>query len=161
MNEQLISTLEKEYRLLRFRAFDSAAAMSIAMRVVERVKKEFEKPATVDVQLSGRQLFHYAMDGTSPDNDEWVRRKARVVLRFHKSSLHVAAMLQAQAKTIEERYGLDGRDYAASGGSFPVILEGTGVCGAITCSGLRQEDDHRLVAEAVAAELGLDYRSPV
>jgi uncharacterized protein (UPF0303 family) len=161
MNEQLISSLEKEYRLLRFRAFDAATAMSIAMRVVERVKKEFEKPVTIDVQLSGRQLFHYSMDGASPDNDEWVRRKARVALRFHKSSLHLAAMLQAQAKTIEERYGLDGREYAASGGAFPIIIESVGACGAIACSGLKQEDDHRLVAEAIAAELGIDYRSPV
>jgi uncharacterized protein (UPF0303 family) len=59
--------------------------------------------------------------------------------------------------TLLERYGLPVAEYAAAGGSFPLHVEGAGIVGAVTVSGLPQRDDHELVVEALCAMLGKDY----
>ncbi len=48
-------------------------------------------------------------------------------------------------------------DYATDGGSFPLNVEGAGVVGSVTVSGLPQRDDHNLVVEALCLMLGKDF----
>ena len=43
------------------------------------------------------------------------------------------------------RYGLPAADYAAAGGSVPLLIAGMGMTGTITVSGLSEEEDHELV----------------
>ena len=111
----------------------------------------------IDVRRFGQPLFYAALDGTTPDNAEWVRRKSNVVARFHRSSYAVGMNLKAKSYTLLERYGLPVADYAADGGSFPLAVAGTGVVGSATISGLAQRDDHELVVEALCGLLGRDY----
>jgi len=54
----------------------------------------------VDVRRFGQPLFYAAMEGTTPDNVEWVRRKSNVVARFHRSSYAVGLSLKAKDETL-------------------------------------------------------------
>jgi uncharacterized protein (UPF0303 family) len=111
----------------------------------------------IDVRRFGQPLFYSALNGTTPDNAEWVRRKSNVVARFHRSSYAVGLTQKMKGTTLFDRYGLPVADYAADGGSFPLAVEGAGVVGSATVSGLPQRDDHNLVVEALCAMLGRDY----
>ena len=111
----------------------------------------------VDVRRFGQPLFYAALDGTTPDNVEWVRRKNNVVARFHRSSYAIGATAKVKGGTIFEREGLALSDYATDGGAFPLAVAGAGVVGSVTVSGLPQRDDHNLVVEALCAMLGRDY----
>jgi uncharacterized protein (UPF0303 family) len=111
----------------------------------------------IDVRRFGQPLFYAALEGTTPDNPEWVRRKINVVARFHRSSYGFGLHLKMKETTLLERYGLPVAEYAAAGGSFPLHVEGAGIVGAVTVSGLPQRDDHELVVEALCAMLGKDY----
>jgi len=114
----------------------------------------------VDVRRFGaphQQLFYTALAGTTPDNQRWVARKVAVVARFHKSSYHVGRLLEQEGKTFSARYNLPEEDYAAHGGSFPLIVQNAGIVGAVTVSGLPQRDDHNLVVEALCLLTGHDY----
>ena len=108
----------------------------------------------IDVRRFGQQLFFAALDGTTPDNAEWVRRKSNVVARFHRSSYAVGMTLKMKATTLLEDYGLPVADYA-----FPLIVENAGSVGSVTVSGLPQRDDHNLVVEALCALLGRDFEA--
>ena len=137
---------------LRFRAFSEATAweMGTQLRTLAETRK---LPIVIDIRLVNRQLFHSALASSTPDNPEWVRRKSNVVLRYLKSSYRVGRELAGKNDTLDQHRGVSPLDYAPHGGSFPIHVEGTGVIGAITVSGLPEREDHNLVVEALAALL--------
>ncbi len=103
----------------------------------------------IDVRRGAQQLFHCALPGSSADNDAWIDRKRRVVERYGESSFLVGARFRAKGTTFEASSRLDPDRYAAHGGSFPIGVEGAGVIGSVTVSGLPQAEDHALVVEAL------------
>jgi uncharacterized protein (UPF0303 family) len=114
-------------------------------------------PVVIDIRRFGHPLFYAAMEGTTPDNPEWVRRKSNVVARFHHSSYTAALNEKLKGKTIYESQGLPLADYATHGGSFPIRVTNAGIIGSITVSGLPMRQDHELVVEALCAILGQNY----
>ncbi|MBV8898806.1 MAG: heme-degrading domain-containing protein, partial [Verrucomicrobia bacterium] len=112
----------------------------------------------IEVRRFGQQLFFTALTGATPDNAEWIRRKANTVQRFHRSSYAIGLDLRQKNSNLADKYGLPMSDYAAHGGSFPLNVAGAGVIGSLTVSGLPQREDHELVVEALCAHLGRDYR---
>ena len=123
--EDLAELTAQEERLV-FDGFDHATAWRLGVQLVEAAR-DAALPVVVSVTRGGQRLFHAALPGTAPDNDDWVERKARVVLRFGRSSLHVGTQARISGYTFEERTGLDPAWYAAHGGSFPITVRGVGV----------------------------------
>jgi uncharacterized protein (UPF0303 family) len=111
--------------------------------------RESEAAVTVDIRRGGQRLFHYALEGTTPDNDVWLERKARVVERYAASSLLVGERFRAKGTTFEASSRLDQDRYAAHGGAFPLRVTGVGVVGVVGVSGLPQAEDHALVVAAL------------
>jgi len=142
-------------RELRLPAVDMQLAWELGTRL-RTLAVERGLRIVIDVRRFGQPLFYAAMEGTTPDNVEWVRRKSNVVARFHRSSYGVGLNLKAKNDSLEA-CGLPIVDYASHGGSFPLVVAGTGVVGSVTVSGLAQRDDHELVVEALCGLLGRDY----
>jgi uncharacterized protein (UPF0303 family) len=154
--EQLIQELERQEEELQFSEFTSVTALEIGLKIIEKAKKE-KQAVTIDIHRNGQQLFHYAFEGTSPDNDQWIIRKNRVVNRFHKSSLYVGTRLLQSGQSMEEKYLLNSLEYAPHGGAFPIRINKVGVVGTITVSGLPQKEDHALVVAVIRDYLGLSH----
>lgn len=148
-----IAEQEKELRLPRL---DAQFAWDLGSRL-RSMALERGHVLVVDVRRFGQPLFYAALEGTTPDNVEWVRRKNNVVARFHRSSYVVGLHLENKGTTLVETQGLPLADYATHGGSFPLHVEGAGVVGSATVSGLPQRSDHEFVVEALCAHLGRDY----
>lgn len=110
---------------------------------------------SLEIRLAGQTLFFYAMEGTAPVNADWARRKRNVAELHGRSSYAVGLTLKRDGESLEEKLGLPARDYAAHGGSFPLALEGAGLVGTITVSGLPQREDHALIVAVLADYLGL------
>ncbi|MEU1512277.1 heme-degrading domain-containing protein [Streptomyces sp. NPDC005811] len=143
-----LEELQAQERRLVFRQFTHEDAWALGSLLVE-MAREREAPVAVDIHRSGQQLFHAALPGSTPDNDAWIARKRRVVERFGASSYLVGTRYRARGTTFEESSRLDQDAYAAHGGSFPITVDGVGVVGAVTVSGLPQLEDHRFVVEAL------------
>lgn len=150
-----VALQERELQLPRV---DMEFVWQIGSRI-RAMARERSLPVVIDVRRFGQPLFYTALEGTTPDNVEWVRRKSNLVARFHCSSYAIGLKLKATSQTLFEKYGLPDADYAAHGGSFPLSAENAGVLGSITVSGLPQRADHELVVEALCAMLGRDYAS--
>ena len=141
-----LAELAAQEQRLVFDEFDNATAWELGVQMVAAAQAA-SLPVVVSITRAGQRLFHAALAGTSPDNDDWVERKSRVVHRFGHSSLYMGTKARAASSTFEDRTGLDPAQYAAHGGSFPVIVRRVGVVGSVTVSGLPQLDDHRFVVE--------------
>ena len=144
----VIAEVERQERELRFATFTNDDAWELGCLLV-RLATERDLPVTVDVRRGTQQLFHAARPGTVADNDTWVERKVRVVERFGTSSYLQGLRARAKGTTFAAAHDLPLQEYAAHGGAFPVHVEGVGVVGAVTVSGLPQAEDHALVVEAV------------
>jgi len=150
--ESRIAELEAQEAELQFKSFSNEDALELGLAMVERARSR-GLSVTVDISRAGQQLFHYACPGTSADNDQWIIRKSRAVLRFGHSSMLLGVRLKLSGLGLEEKYCVSPLEYSAHGGSFPLIIRGTGVIGTITVSGLPQEEDHALVVESIRAWL--------
>jgi uncharacterized protein (UPF0303 family) len=146
--EEILKKLLQEELELQFAKFNETTAWKIGSQLVEQAMQN-ELPVTIDISRGEHQLFHASLPGTTVDNDEWIKRKVRLVYRFGHSSYYMGQLLKNKGKQIEEAYLLPESLYAPHGGCFPIIVKGTGMIGTITVSGLAQKDDHELVAQAI------------
>jgi uncharacterized protein (UPF0303 family) len=146
--DDILNQLLEEERELQFTKFNEDVAWKLGSRLVELARSR-NLPVTVDITRGTHQLFHASLPGTTPDNDEWVKRKVRLVYRFGHSSFYIGQTLKSKGKTIEQSYLVSESEYAPHGGCFPIIVKDTGIVGTITVSGLPQEEDHKLVVEAL------------
>ena len=145
--EFLDELLAKEKRLV-FALFDNDTAIALGTLLLE-IARERSLPVAMDITRAGQQLFHAALAGSSADNDEWIKRKVATVMRFGHSSFYMGRSTAAKGVDFCTRYLLDPMRYAPQGGSFPIVVVGTGVVGTVTISGLPQAEDHALVVEAL------------
>jgi uncharacterized protein (UPF0303 family) len=151
-----IARQEAELRLPHF-DHDTTWRLGLSLRELAIARNQ---SIVVDIRRFGQPhqpLFYIALAGTTPDNPRWVRRKSNVVARFHRSSYAIGLTLEQNNRTFAERYSLPDADYAAHGGSFPLHVEGTGIVGSLTISGLTQREDHNLAVEALCLELHRDH----
>ncbi|MBP2237553.1 uncharacterized protein (UPF0303 family) [Sinorhizobium kostiense] len=143
-------------RELQFDRFDLDAAWQLGS-ALRRMAADRKLGVVIDITLFSMQVFYAALEGATPDNPSWVRRKRNTVFRLFRSSYATGLGLLKQQTNLQAKLGLPDAEYAAHGGSFPIVVKGTGCIGAVTVSGLPQRDDHNLVVEALSEVLGADY----
>jgi uncharacterized protein (UPF0303 family) len=145
--------LAAEEQALQFALFSNADAFALGSELV-RIGVAERLAITIDIRRGTQQLFHAALEGTSPDNDAWIERKVRAVYRFNMSSFRLGCQLRAAGRSITQAYLLDESEYAAHGGAFPIAIHGSGIIGVLTVSGLPQRDDHALVVRVLTEWIG-------
>ena len=147
-NYPSVDVIKHQEQALQFTSFDNDTALAIGNHIIEQAKAD-KVAVTVDVTVNRNPLFFHAMAGASPNNIDWIRRKSNLVNRTGHASFftHVEAINNGQ--DFNNLPTFDTKDFAAHGGSFPIILKGTGQIGTITVSGLEGVDDHAMAVRAL------------
>jgi len=144
----MLDKIAKEEAELVLDQFTEDDAWELGCLMVEEAKKRQARIA-IDIRRPGQILFHSALAGAVPDNEEWIRRKSNVVFRFGKASLAVGVSLALAEATIEQKYFVSPLEFSPHGGAFPIRVRGCGLVACATVSGLPQEEDHALVVACV------------
>lgn len=150
-----VARIIRQEQELVYDRFDEAAAFALGSRI-RALGVERNLTIVCDIRTWDRQLFFTALPGTSADNSEWVRRKINLVRRFLKSSYRVVRERNHPDRLLPPHMAMSQDEYALAGGGFPMRVKGAGIIGTVTVSGLPERDDHGLVIEALALELGRD-----
>ncbi|HSC88435.1 MAG TPA: heme-degrading domain-containing protein [Polyangiaceae bacterium] len=154
-HDSLLRRLSLEEARLQLSHFDATLAWDLASSLRERALAQGLAIA-FDVSFAGITWAYVSMEGASPDNAEWIRRKKNVVLRYQKSSYAVLTEMEKRGATLESR-GCPIADYVAAGGCFPLRMRGaSGVLGTLTVSGLSGREDHELAVSVLAERLGVE-----
>jgi len=138
---------------LQFDFFNNDTAWQLGSRL-KLLADAQNASVLIEVYAYNQRLFCFAMSGTQPDNQHWVKRKRQSVLRFGHSSAYIGRYNQAKNRDFEQQLHIDAREYCAHGGSFPIRIKNSGVIGAITVSGLASDEDHQMVIDAIAGIVG-------
>ncbi|MEJ5188061.1 MAG: heme-degrading domain-containing protein [Breznakiellaceae bacterium] len=146
--KELLDKIIQEEQDLVLEHFDEQDAWHLGI-ILKREAEDKKYPVAIDIRRHNQILFHVALPGATADNEEWIRRKANVVFRFHRPSLAIGVELVLAGVTLEQKYFVSPLEYSAHGGSFPIRVEGVGLVACVTVSGLPQEEDHRLVVEGL------------
>ena len=155
--EEIDRIIEEQEKLLRFGYIDLDMIARIC-RNAARIVRENNAIGYVRACVNKTLLYAECIPGGSRNNETWARRKANLAEYYWMSSLHATRLMERKGNTLET-CGLNSTDYALSGGSFPILLE-SGICiGSITVSGMKGEEDHQIVASAIAKELGVVIES--
>ena len=147
--ERDLSMIAVQEAKLRFTAFDQDTAW--ALGTLLRTKALLLGAAVViEIRLVRETTFFCAMPGTSAVNADWARRKRNTVELLGRSSYAIGLSLMHEQSSLESKMGLPTRDFASHGGSFPIHVQGVGIIGTVTVSGLPQREDHAFVVQALA-----------
>jgi uncharacterized protein (UPF0303 family) len=135
------SGLLKEELLLTLPKLDVADALEIG-QIASSFGTEQDLPIAVEVRVGDWIIYHASLPGSSPENDWWIGRKARVVKLKQHSTLFERVLAEERGIDWHKENNLLDETHAIHGGGLPLITEGDGFVGALLISGLPHVEDH-------------------
>ena len=148
-------TCARQEELLRFETFDNGAAWALGSLMAAESKRRGLKVCAAIWSLTGYVLFQYAAEGTTVNNQNWVRRKFNAVRLMERSSLASRAVAELSGEGVAE-CGLDPREYVFCGGGFPIRLRTGELVAVALVSGLPDVMDHGFLVDCLGKYLGVE-----
>ena len=105
-------------------------------------------PIAIEVRLGDWIIYHASLEGSKPENDWWIRRKAAVVNLKQHSTMHERVSAKERGVDWHSENNLPDETHAIHGGGIPLITN-EGFKGSLIISGLPQVEDHLFAVEVL------------
>ncbi|WP_290797879.1 heme-degrading domain-containing protein [Flavihumibacter sp. UBA7668] len=133
---------------IELKQFSNRLALEMGLAIIELVKNR-NQIIGVEIARLNQPVFLYIDESLPVDKHHWIKRKANTAKHFEESSLSVRFELERKNRSLEQFYGLNENEYVAKGGAIPLFVDGAGLIGIITVTGLPDTDDHQLIIDAL------------
>ena len=140
--------LQKEEQLLKLPLLDNLNAIEIG-EIAKSIGLTRNLPIAIEVRLGDWIVYHVSLPGSTPENDWWISRKARVVKLKHHSTMYERVSSEERGVDWHKENGLLDETHAIHGGGLPLITKSEGFVGVLLISGLPQVQDHLLGVEVL------------
>ena len=141
-------SLLQEEQILYLESMDVLDAANIG-KIATEIAIERKLPIAIEVRIGDWVIYHVSLPGSTPENDWWISRKARVVLLKHHSTLYERVSAQERGVDWHKENDLLDETHAIHGGGLPLITKKDGFVGVLLISGLPQVEDHLLGVEVL------------
>jgi uncharacterized protein (UPF0303 family) len=138
--------LEEEF-LLKLPSLKNSDAIEIGS-IAATLGNQRRVPITVQVRIGDRVVFHASLEGSKPENDWWINRKAAVVMLKQHSTMYERVSAEERGVGWHEENNLKDETHAIHGGALPLVTH-KGVMGILIISGLPQVQDHLFAVEVL------------
>ena len=106
-------------------------------------------PIAIEVRIGNWIIYHASLPGSTVENQNWIDRKARVVMLKKHSTMFERVSAQERGVDWHKENGLLDETHAIHGGGLPLITKSEGFVGVLLISGLPQVEDHLLGVEVL------------
>jgi uncharacterized protein (UPF0303 family) len=110
---------------------------------------ERKLPIAIQVRRGDWIIYHVSLPGSTPENDWWIARKARVVMLKHHSTMYERVNAEERGVDWHKENNLLDETHAIHGGGLPLITKDQGFVGVLLISGLPQVEDHLFGVEVL------------
>jgi uncharacterized protein (UPF0303 family) len=140
--------LINEEQLLTLPVLDISEALEIG-EIAKSLGLVRNLPIAIEVRLGDWIIYHASLPGSTPENDWWISRKARVVMLKHHSTMYERVSAEERGVDWHTENNLLDETHAIHGGGLPLITKDDGFSGVLLISGLPQVQDHLLGVEVL------------
>ena len=105
-------------------------------------------PITIEVRIGDRMVFHASLEGSKPEHNWWINRKAAVVMLKQHSTMYERVSAEERGVDWHKENKLQDQTHAIHGGAIPLITD-EGFQGIFIVSGLPQVEDHLFAVEVL------------
>ncbi len=144
--------LLEEEKLFWLKSLDIFSALTIGA-IAKSIGLSRNLPIAIEVRIGDWTVYHASLPGSSPENDSWIARKARVVNLKNHSTLYERVKAEELSIDWFTENNLSEKEYAINGGGLPLISKEQGFVGSLIISGLPQIDDHLFGIEVLTEYL--------
>jgi uncharacterized protein (UPF0303 family) len=144
--------LALEAKTLTLASLTQAQALEIG-GIAQELGLDRKLPIATEVRMKDWVVFHASLPGSSPDNDDWMRRKANAVNATGHSSMYEKVLAEERGIDWHQSTGLLEADHAVYGGGLALNVVGLGLTGVLLISGLTEVEDHLLGVEILTEYL--------
>ena len=136
-----------EESLLKLSTLSNKEAIEIG-EIATDLGRERKLPIAVEVRIGDWIIYHASLEGSKPENDWWIRRKAAVVNLKQHSTMYERVSAEERGVDWHSENNLPDETHAIHGGAIPLITN-EGFKGILIISGLPQVEDHLLAVEVL------------
>ena len=137
-----------EEEILKLPSLTNYDAIEIG-RIAVTLGKQRKFPIAIEVRIGDWIVFHASLEGSKPENDNWINRKVAVVVLNQHSTMFERVSAEERGVDWHKENGVTDETHAIHGGAIPLITE-EGFRGILIISGLPQIEDHLLAVEILA-----------
>ncbi|OKP94240.1 heme-binding protein [Paenibacillus sp. P46E] len=114
------------------------------------ISLQLDRPVAIEAALGNFVVFRFYPEGRGIHEETWIAGKRNTVMAFGLSSKHMMLKMLGKGLTQSHTFAaLDPGKFALSGGGFPLKLKNGLLVGSICASGLRDDDDHNVLIQAL------------
>ena len=144
----IAANLLKEEAVLTLPSLTNLDAVEIG-QIATNLGIDRKLPIAIEVRVGDWIVYHVSLPGSTPENDWWIGRKARVVKLKHHSTMYEKVLAEEQGIDWHKENNVLDETHAIHGGGLPLITKDDGFVGVLIISGLPQVDDHLLGVEVL------------
>jgi uncharacterized protein (UPF0303 family) len=132
--------LLEEEQILKLPLLTNLEAIEIG-EIATKLGNQRKVPIAIQVRIGDWIVFHASLQGSKPENDRWINRKAAVVKLKQHSTMYERVFAEERGVNWHKENKLQDETHAIHGGALPLITD-DGFKGILIISGLPQVEDH-------------------
>jgi len=139
--------LLEEEQILRLSSLTNSDAVEIG-EIATSLGNQRRVPIAIQVRIGDWIVFHASLEGSKPENDWWINRKAAVVKLKNHSTLYERVSAEERGVDWHKENNVQDETHAIHGGALPLTTD-EGFKGVLIISGLPQVEDHLFAVEVL------------
>lgn len=150
-----LDILKAQDERLHVETLNAEGALRLGLIMVQLAKEKYGKPVSVRIITNGQATFEYYMDGTDSNNRWWMDKKLNTSRASGVSSIRTLVELGEGLRQPIPEFEVE-NNYALCGGCFPLKTASGRLIGYAQSSGMKHEEDHQLIVDALSEYLGVE-----